>query len=316
VILRTANRLPAIDIARGGALLAMFVYHVMWDLASFGVVGHDFATSPPSKFFAHSIAFAFLILVGISLSLAARNAPRRAFWQRLGRIALAAAAISIVTWFVFRDQFIYFGILHCIALSSLLALPLRQAPIPVVLGLAIGAIAVPYLFQSPFFNAPIWLWLGLSTEVPASVDYQPLAPGFGIVLLGLCIGRIISSPAPEWMQRAARGPILATLEFGGKHSLVIYLLHQPVFFVMLFGAVQVFGSNAVKFEADFIDSCQAKCRDTAGTDPRICAESCSCVVRELKGADLWTQYQSSKLTVDEHTQVSAILDVCSRRQNR
>jgi uncharacterized membrane protein len=315
VIARTASRLPAIDIARGGALLAMFIYHLMWDLTYFGLIGRDFATSQPAKIFAHCVAFAFLLLVGISLSLAARNAPRRAFWQRLGRIALAAAAISVVTWFVFPDQFIYFGILHCIALSSLLGLPFGRAPVSLILLLAVVALFVPLVLTSSFFNAPAWLWLGLSTDVRPSVDYQPLLPGFGMALVGLCIGRVIASPPPGWMERPSRGPIAATLEFGGKHSLIIYLLHQPVFFLLLLGAVQLFGSDADKFEATFINACQNKCHEI-GTTQSVCAVSCSCVVRELKGVDLWHHYVAKKLTPDEHSQFVAILDSCGRKENR
>jgi uncharacterized membrane protein len=320
VIVRTAKRLPAIDIARGGALLAMFVYHLMWDLSFFEFISRDYAASPAAKFFAHAVASAFLFLVGISLSLAARDAPRRAFWQRLGRIALAAAAISLVTWFFFRHELIYFGILHCIALASLLTWPLRRVPTPFVLVLAAGAMIVPYLFTNPFFDAPGWLWLGLSTNVPASVDYQPLLPGFGIVLIGLSVGRLITTPPPEWMQRAASGPIATTLEFGGKHSLIIYLLHQPVFILMLLAAVQLFGTNTVKFETDFMDSCQAKCRE-GGRDQRICAQSCGCWVRELKDADLfrmdvWRQYLWSTLPEVDANRFKAIGEICSRGQNR
>jgi uncharacterized membrane protein len=321
VIVRTRKRLPAIDVARGCALLAMFVYHLMWDLNYFGFIGSDYAASPAAKFFAHTVASAFLLLVGISLSLAAREAPRRAFWQRLGRIALAAAAISLVTWFVFRDELIYFGILHCIALSSLLAWPLRRAPVPIILALALVAIVVPHLFTNPFFDAPGWLWLGLSSNVPASVDYQPLLPGFGLVLIGLASGRLITTTTtPQWLQRPASGPILTTLEFGGKHSLIIYLLHQPVFILMLLAAVQLFGSNTFKFEAEFIDSCQAGCRENA-TDQRICAESCGCLVRELKDADLWRkdvwlQYLRSTLPQTESSRVKAIVDICARSPKR
>jgi uncharacterized membrane protein len=295
----------------------MFVYHLVWDFTFFGLVARDLAIAPASRFSAHLIASAFLVLVGISLSLAARDAPRRAFWQRLGRIALAAAAISVVTWFVFRDEFIYFGILHCIALSSLLALPLRRAPVPLLLGLAAAAFLLPYLFTSPFFDAPFWLWLGLSANVPASVDYQPLLPGFGMVLVGLCLGRLIATRPAPWMQRPLSGAIPAALAFGGRHSLLIYLLHQPAFFLLLFAAVVFFGSNAPSIEAEFINACQSQCQAARAALPNAnrpgtCAESCSCVVRALKQADLWQAASTGKTSPDTNDRVRAISSECSR----
>jgi uncharacterized membrane protein len=317
VIVRASNRLPAIDVARGSALSAMFAYHLVWDFTFFGLVARDIATAPISRFLAHLIASTFLLLVGISLTLAARYAPRRAFWQRLGRIALAAATISVVTRFVFRDEFVYFGILHCIALSSLLALPLRRAPTSLLFALAAAAFLLPYLFSSSFFDAPYWLWLGLSANVPASVDYQPLLPGFGMVLIGLCLGRLIAARPAPWMQRPVSGPISTALAFGGRHSLLIYLLHQPVFFLLLFGAVDLFGSNAASVEAGFINACQTECQAARAALPKAnrpatCAESCSCVVRALKEADLWQAASTGKTTSDTNDRVRAISSECSR----
>jgi uncharacterized membrane protein len=316
VIVRASNRLPAIDVARGSALLAMFAYHLVWDFTFFGLVAREVAAAPISRFLAHLIASTFLVLVGISLTLA-RDAPRRAFWRRLGRIALAAAAISVVTWFVFRDEFIYFGILHCIALSSLLALPLRRAPTALLIALAAAAFLLPYLFTSPFFDAPFWLWLGLSANVPASVDYQPLLPGFGMVLIGLCLGRLIAARPPAWMQRPVSGAIPTALAFGGRHSLLIYLLHQPLFFLLLFAAVDLFGSNAPSVEAGFINACQTKCQAARAALPNTnrpgtCAESCSCVVRALKEANLWKAASTGKNTPDTNDRVRAISSECSR----
>ncbi|AAL51990.1 hypothetical protein BMEI0809 [Brucella melitensis bv. 1 str. 16M] len=114
-------RLGRIDIAHGIALIAMAIYHFGWDLEFFGYMAPATTAQGGWKLFARCIASSFLFLVGFSLVLAhGRGIRWRPMAKRLLQIIAAAAAISAVTWYMTPDSFIFFGILHQIALASVL----------------------------------------------------------------------------------------------------------------------------------------------------------------------------------------------------
>src|SRR4051812_6361479 len=124
-----AGRIEAVDAARGAALLAMAVYHFSWDLSFFQLIDTPVGTDPAWKWFARAIAGSFLFLVGVSLVLGHGERIRwRAFIRRVAMIAAAAAAVTVVTYFAFPGSYIFFGILHCIALSSGLGMPFLRLP--------------------------------------------------------------------------------------------------------------------------------------------------------------------------------------------
>ncbi|MBV9246242.1 MAG: DUF1624 domain-containing protein, partial [Methylobacteriaceae bacterium] len=110
----SGRRIALVDALRGAALIGMIGYHLSWDLGYFRFIDGAIPLSPPFKAYANVVASTFLVLVGISLVLAreAGSGPSQAL-RRLSIIALAAAAVSLVTWYVFPENFIFFGILHC-----------------------------------------------------------------------------------------------------------------------------------------------------------------------------------------------------------
>src|SRR4029079_12219855 len=118
------RRFDTVDIARGVAVAAMAVYHFSWDLSALDFIETNVIEEPGWRLFARSIAGSFLILVGVGLTLAhGRGLRLEAFLRRLAKIAAAALLITVATYFVFPQSYIFFGILHCIALCSVLALP-------------------------------------------------------------------------------------------------------------------------------------------------------------------------------------------------
>src|SRR6476660_9285806 len=93
-------RLPVIDAARGLAVLAMVVFHFSWDLRYFGYIAADVEGALPCRMFGHATAGAFLFIVGVGLVLSTSNGlDWKRYLRRLGVIAAAAAAITIITWF-------------------------------------------------------------------------------------------------------------------------------------------------------------------------------------------------------------------------
>ncbi|HEY8214104.1 MAG TPA: heparan-alpha-glucosaminide N-acetyltransferase, partial [Methylocystis sp.] len=161
----TKTRWLALDVARGLAVLAMIVFHLIWDLSHFGYAPATLPWSTPVTIFGHSIAFAFLFIAGVALVLAHRAHMRwPAFWRRFAIIVAAAALVSAGTYVAFPKAFVFFGILHCIAVASLIAIPFLFAPWPVALAGGAFFLVGGEFLASPVFNADWLQWIGLSTS--------------------------------------------------------------------------------------------------------------------------------------------------------
>ena len=237
--LKTRRRVQAVDMARGAALAAMAVYHFSWDLSFYGLADIPVTSATGWIIFARMIAGSFLALVGVSLVLASRGGINwQAYGRRLAQVVVAAAVITIATWFAFPDAFIFFGILHAVALFSLLALAFLRLPVVVTLACAALAFAAPSLVSDPLFDQPKLLWTGLGTVFPPSNDYVPLFPWFGTTLAGLALGKITENAGlwerlSSWRTDTAPARLAS---FAGRHSLIVYLAHQPILLALL-GAV-------------------------------------------------------------------------------
>ncbi len=124
----SSERIAGVDALRGIALCLMFVYHFAFDLRFYGVTAADFEHDPLWLGFRALIVTLFMTLVGVSLVLADRAGATPAhFWRRVGVIGACALAVSVGSWIVFPRSYIYFGILHSIAVASVLARPLVAA---------------------------------------------------------------------------------------------------------------------------------------------------------------------------------------------
>ena len=307
-------RWPAIDVARGVAIAAMVVYHFAWDLSFVRLIATDIVGHPAWQLFARTIAASFLVLVGIGLALGHGDGVRwRSHLRRLAVITGAALAITLVTRFAFPDEYIFFGILHCIALSSLLALPFLHAPTAV---LAVGAafcFAAPFLFTAPALDEPFLDWLGLGSSAPITNDYVPVFPWFGWVLVGLATARVIRrlAVAPPAVASPPSRPLARALAWSGRRSLAIYLVHQPLLLGTLILLVQVTGPNPKAEEAVFRRDCEETCTGNGAAAP-LCSTGCACAVERLKSGDLWRQALSGSTDAAEQERLSAITEQCFR----
>lgn len=230
------SRLVLVDAMRGFAILLMVIYHFCFDLSYFGLAPFDFYQDRFWLNFRTLILSLFLGLVGVSLVLSSQ--PRlnvRRYLHRLILLVASAALVSLATWWMFGERLVFFGVLHFIAVASLLGLLfVRAGWLNLIAG--VGFILFATQYQSAWFDTPGRRWIGLMTHKPPTEDYVPLLPWIGVVMLGIFAGPYIV----RWLQTHLQGitdtaPI-RWLALAGRHSLVIYLIHQP----LLIGALSLY----------------------------------------------------------------------------
>jgi uncharacterized membrane protein len=231
-----------VDFLRGWAIVLMVLFHSVFDLNYFG--GYEVEISSGIWFYlARFTASLFLLLVGVSLVLSYSRAKllgeedrfrfrllKRGVW-----IFSLGLGITLVTYLSIGKGFIVFGVLHLIGISLLMAYPfLRLHWQNFIFGLFF--IAVGLYLQTVNVEFPWLIWLGLAPRDFYSLDYVPIFPWFGVVLMGMGLGYLLY----RGYRRRVTLPDLAdssfvrSLAFLGRNSLTIYLVHQPVLIAILF----------------------------------------------------------------------------------
>lgn len=221
---------------RGIGVVLMIFYHFIYDLAYFGVYSGEMY-SDPWQAFARGIGSIFLVVMGISLTLKYnRLAPalgqRELFQKYLVRGAKVLGwglVVSVATYFVIGHGFVVFGILHLLGLSTILAFPfLRSRWASLAAGLVVIGVG---LYTNSLLSTDPWLlWLGVSEIGRFTVDWWPVFPWASLALVGAFMGFTLwpggerRFKLPDLSQTApVRG-----LTMLGRHSLLIYLIHQPI----------------------------------------------------------------------------------------
>jgi len=232
-----------IDMLRGIAIIMVVIYHLAWDL--YALAGWDINLFGGFwHYFQRVTANTFIILVGVSMTVSYRRA-RQAMgpdvkifpkYLRRGVTLLAwGMSISLVTWLALGKGYVQFGILHFIGLSIIIAYPLLRFR---YLNLALALVVfflLPPLVNAIAVNNTALVWLGISPPGYYAVDYFPLIPWFSGILLGLFLGNWLYSAdgrrflLPDWSQV----PGVGFLQLLGRHTLLIYLIHQPIVIALL-----------------------------------------------------------------------------------
>jgi uncharacterized membrane protein len=238
------DRYEELDAARGIAILMMILYHTIFDLYFFHLYP-VVITSGFWRYFSFATASLFLLIAGISLSISSNRLLVSG--TGIGRIPFAGKFIkrgafifgcglivTMATWFYLGEGFVVFGILHLIGTAIMISpLFFRYGKNNIVIGMVVTAIGIAISYKD--MTGPIWLLpFGIPPALFYSVDYTPIFPWLGVVLIGLGLGNLIypagnrAFPVPD-LPAFFRIP-LSTL---GKHSLGIYLVHQPVILLIL-----------------------------------------------------------------------------------
>lgn len=248
-----ADRLWEVDVARSLAIAMMVAYHAAYDVDLLAPSVPIDAFGGAWRALQVATGSTFLFVVGVSLAISngrarARGARGLALWRRHARRALqvlgAALLVTLVTFALLGDDGIRFGILHCIGASMLIAAPL----VPLgwsnaVLGIA-AIVAGLALADGPGSDVPGAFILGFRPDGELGVDYYPLLPWIGPVLLGLAAGRALypEGRRGRWgriLPPAGRAARLAGAP--GRHALPIYLAHQPVLIPLVAAALALAG---------------------------------------------------------------------------
>jgi uncharacterized membrane protein len=307
-----ANRLIWLDVARGVALVAMAIYHFAWDLEFFGYAAAGTTGQGLWKAFARGIASSFLFLAGFSLVLGHHPRIRwKSFGRRLSMIVAAALVISLATYLATPGTFIFFGILHGIAAASLIGLAFLRLPTALIILAALAAVAAPHYLRSPIFDTPLFWWVGLSSHNPPSNDYVPVLPWVGPFLLGMAAARI--AKARDWLSMlrvdGTPGALSRLLARGGRHSLLVYLVHQPILIGIVYLASLVVPVPAADPAAGYIANCVSSCE--MSQSQAFCTPFCDCTLGALLDSNLFNALAAGEISPAEDPRTNAIVNQCT-----
>ena len=240
-----ASRWPRLDALRGLALVWMTAYHFAFDLNWFGVIGQNFYRDPLWITQRTAILSLFLIAAGMGQAIAQEQGQRwPRFWRRWAQIALAAALVSLGSWWAFPKSWISFGVLH----GMVLMLPLTRALLGTRLArqwwalallgalfIAAGPLGSAWLAQGHAPALAAWLdsrWfygIGWITHKPRTEDYVPLLPWWGVMLIGAALAQgLLHAPRMQFVLTGLLPRPWHGLSVLGCWSLLYYLLHQPI----------------------------------------------------------------------------------------
>ena len=220
-----SKRIWELDALRGLALLGMMGIHFVYDLVDlFGV--WNWQQPAWYLFFKNNYGAVFFLISGISATLGRCPVKRGAQVFLCGFLCTGVTLGMYLLGFAGKGINIYMGVLQCLGLCMMLWPLLRRCPDwgLVALGLAM-TIAGWYLRTQAF---PFWLLtpLGFAPYGFTSSDYFPLLPNLGYFLLGAVVGKRAYAGRKSLFPRET--PPLGLFRWMGRHSLMIYLLHQPV----------------------------------------------------------------------------------------
>lgn len=226
----------------------MITYHVVFDL---DFLGAPFAPDPFSGWWGalpEATASSFLLVAGVALWVTdarsrGRARPTSVRWRRhalrSGKVFAAAMVVTLATYVVLPDRYVRFGILHAIAVSTLLAVPLLRLRFWNVL-LGIGVIIAGIAVRDARADVPGGLIVGVRPPGFTTVDYWPLLPWFGVLLFGVALGSVLYPTGRRRSsleglaahdERSSR--VVRIVSAPGRRSLVVYLAHQPVLIALL-----------------------------------------------------------------------------------
>lgn len=225
------KRIWELDALRGICILAVVVFHLIFDLVEiFGILRWNY----PQWFVLLRDwgGVIFILLSGVCATLGSRSVRRGLIVFGCGMGCTAVTVVMAQMGFG-SDLIIYFGVLHCLGICMLLWHPAKKLPWWALALLGAVTVAAGFYAQNILVESK-WLFpLGFCYPGFTSSDYFPLLPHFGFFLLGGAVGKTLYQKKESLLPRfSGETLLLRPLCFCGRHSLFIYLLHQPLLYAL------------------------------------------------------------------------------------
>lgn len=248
--MKSENRYKTLDTLRGITLISMILYHGIWDLVYIFGVDMPWYESKAAYIWQQSICWIFILLSGFCWSLGRKKVKR-------GLLVLGGSiVISMATILFMPDSIILFGILSLIGTAMLILIPLDKVlkkVNPYIAGgicfilfiltkhtsggsLRIGAFEILELPQSIYANL-FTAYLGFPAPDFVSYDYFPIIPWVFLYMTGYFIYRIFDK---NQLLKHLSGIHIKPFSWLGRHSLLIYMLHQPIVYGVLWVGFKLF----------------------------------------------------------------------------
>jgi uncharacterized membrane protein len=231
-----------LDAFRGFAILLMIGFHITHDLRVFGPKSQNAVSWLPQFYwdwFPEFIGILFFSIVGISARVkfdGLKNPEFKFFMRQALKVGVCALIITAVTAYFTPKQTIVFGTLHCIAICSILIYPfLKNQKLTWWVGGTVAAFG--FVLEQMRFSSGTLFWLGFAQKGQTGGDWYPLMPWFGVILLGSAAGKYwienFMSKETAFNKNFEKSILAGPLSWMGRHSLSIYLLHQPILITLL-----------------------------------------------------------------------------------
>ncbi len=217
------KRIWELDFLRGLAVIFMIYFHLIFDLNEIMRLPISYTTG--FNYLSGRIAaYLFIIISGISCSFSRSNVKRGL--KTLG----CALAITLVSYFYNSQMTIYFGILHFFGVSFLLYPLINKVKIFLMPPFAMLFIIGRYLISNVVVKHNYFSPIGIYNYSFSSADYYPLIPYLGYFILGVFLGKVLYKNKRSVVPKLTEDNFL---NFVGRHSLIVYLLHQPVILIVI-----------------------------------------------------------------------------------
>ena len=240
---KPSSRLHLLDEVRGACILYVLFYHFMYDLDTlFGIIDFPYLWSDTMQFLRMGFVILLMLLSGISCTLSKNN------FRRALKLLCAALFISLITYWVVGSDYVLFGILHffsfaifvyCLTGKYLKKLPTKTFSLLFgvlflmtfdiyngSLSLLEWELSLPSFLYNKFWLVPF----GFGMEGFSSIDYYPVFPWIFIFLIGALYGEWLRTHRVPTLFHTVHLPFLSTI---GRHTLFLYLVHQPIFYVLI-----------------------------------------------------------------------------------
>jgi len=223
------QRIWELDALRGLCIIGMVMVHFVYDVVNlYRLAQWDL---PDAFLFLQQWGgIVFLLISGICVTLGSHSVRRGILVFCCGLLVSAVTAGMYVLKFSGIGIIIYFGVLHCLGVCMLLWSLFRKLPLWALLLAGIVMVLLGFHLQTvPPVDFPWLVPIGILPHNFVSSDYFPLLPHLGFFLLGAVLGRTLYRKQQTLLPNVnLNNPIVKCLLLCGKHSLWIYLLHQPV----------------------------------------------------------------------------------------